>query len=50
MNGSRVAWGLGLMALALLPTPDDVTIISPIIQFVGGAFLVTSGVIEKDKK
>lgn len=33
--------GIGLIIFALVPTPDDVTIISPIAIFIGGIILVT---------
>jgi len=42
-----VGSGLGLITLAVVPTPDDVTIISPLIQFVVGAGLVAVGLMKK---
>jgi hypothetical protein len=45
-----IATGLGLIALAFIPTPDDVTVISPIIQIGAGLGLITWGYIDKNKK
>ena len=39
--------GVGLMALAVTPTPDDVTIISPLLQFTVGAGLFLGGLLIK---
>ena len=32
--------GLGLIILAVVPTPDDITIVSPVIQFTYGVKLI----------
>lgn len=36
--------GLALIFLALLPTPDDVTIVSPVAQFGLGLYLIGEGI------
>ena len=46
-NQLLVTSGLGLITLGFLPTPDDVTIISPVIQILGGAVLVIIGLSKK---
>ena len=48
-NG-KIALGLGLIAVGILPTPDDVTILSPLAQIIGGTFLVGSGLYENHKR
>jgi hypothetical protein len=48
-NGFIVA-GLGLITLAFVPTPDDVTVVSPLLQILVGAGLVGYGVITKNHK
>lgn len=35
------------MAFAILPTPDDVTIVSPIVFLVSGAILALAGSFHK---
>lgn len=35
--------GLGLVIFALVPTPDDVTVISPVLCFSTGTGLITFG-------
>lgn len=42
--------GAGAIALGLFPTPDDVTIISPVVQITGGGLLVALGLLLPDKK
>lgn len=50
MNEGRIAVGLGLIAFAILPTPDDVTVVSPVAQALAGSLLIVSGMIDKEKK
>lgn len=45
-NG-KIALGCGLIAVALLPTPDDITIVSPLAQLGAGTFFIISGLMEK---
>ena len=37
------ASGIGLISLALIPTPDDITIVSPALQLGIGAVLIAIG-------
>ena len=39
-----VLLGLALIVVAVLPTPDDFTVVSPIAQFVIGVGMVVKGV------
>lgn len=47
MNGGRVAFGSGLVALAVAPTPDDLTVVSPVLQLIAGSILIVTGLVEK---
>lgn len=47
MNENKVALGLGIIGLALLPTPDDLTVVSPVVQILAGAFFIGAGLLEK---
>lgn len=40
--------GMVLIALALIPTPDDVTVISPLVQFGVGIALIRSAFLDKE--
>jgi len=42
--------GLGLAGLGIIPTPDDVTVISPVVQILGGLALITYSFFKEDKK
>ena len=50
MSNSKMI-GIGTMSIAvgLFPTPDDVTIISPLVQIIGGGALVLVGLFSKEK-
>lgn len=51
MNNQLVLSGAGLIGLGFLPTPDDVTVISPVLQIAIGTGLVALGLFMKgDKK
>lgn len=50
MRPGMIALGAGMIAVGILPTPDDVTIVSPVAQILGGGLLVTLGVILPEKK
>jgi len=39
--------GLALIALGFAPTPDDVTVVSPLLQITIGAGLVIWGMVSK---
>jgi len=39
----KILVGLGLIAFAIIPTPDDITIISPVLAFTGGTKLLVDG-------
>ncbi len=46
MNAARnlmVVTGIGLIVAAVAPTPDDITIVSPVVQFITGAGLIIAG-------
>lgn len=43
MTSNRRKLGFTLIAVALIPTPDDVTIISPLLQLAAGTLLVVFG-------
>lgn len=47
MNGKLVAIGSALIAAAVLPTPDDVLIVSPIAQLIAGSGLLIAGLAMK---
>lgn len=49
MRGDLITLGSSLVALAIIPTPDDVTVISPIIQLVAGVSLIGVGLVLKKK-
>lgn len=50
MRADFIAAGAGLIALGVFPTPDDVTVVSPLAQIAGGAALVIAGLVSKEKK
>jgi len=50
MNKKIFGVGATLATVALIPTPDDVTIISPVVQLVLGGLFMTVGAILPDKK
>lgn len=50
MNKDLVVTGAGFIALALIPTPDDVTIVSPLAQLIGGSVLIGIGLLTDEKK
>lgn len=47
-DAKLIALGSGLIAVAIIPTPDDLTVVSPLAQLVGGTALVIAGLIKKD--
>lgn len=50
-HSGMVTAGIGLIVLAVTPTPDDVTVVSPLVQLGLGATLLTIGLMVKgDKK
>jgi len=49
MNEGLTIAGAGLITLAVTPTPDDVTVISPILQLIGGASLILLGLMTNKK-
>lgn len=50
MNSKLVGIGTLLVFAGFFPTPDDVTIISPVIQILGGASLIAVGLVTKEGK
>lgn len=50
MNKDLIAAGATIVGIAFLPTPDDITIISPMIQLVVGLGMMTVGVFLPDSK
>ena len=50
MNSEKVITGLALIGFSLTPTPDDVTVVSPVVQFLAGSLILVFGLFEKDKK
>lgn len=42
-NWIKVLIGVGLIVFAIVPTPDDITIISPVLAFGGGTKLLVDG-------
>lgn len=50
MNTPFIMLGLGLLSAAVLPTPDDVTVISPAIQAVAGTGFLIYGLTAKGGK
>lgn len=50
MNNKYLVLGAGLVALAVTPTPDDVTIISPALQLTAGSLLLIAGLVTDEKK
>ena len=50
MNAAWVATGAVLITMGVVPTPDDVTVISPVIQIVGGTALIIAGLVMKEPK
>ena len=50
MDKDLIMTGSGFIAFALIPTPDYVTIISPIAQLIGGSVLIAIGLMTDDKK
>lgn len=47
MNAGKIAIGSSLVLLGVTPTPDDITIISPLVQVIAGGFLIVAGIVEK---
>ena len=45
MNGWVVTTGVGLVALGVAPTPDDITVVSPLIQIGLGLGLIGLGLL-----
>ena len=43
MRTEYIIMGLGLLGVAVAPTPDDITIISPAVQTIAGLILVIYG-------
>jgi hypothetical protein len=50
LNKDLVLIGSGIIGLAVTPTPDDVTIVSPLAQFLIGGGLVAVGLLQKGDK
>lgn len=50
MTNGYIVTGLGLITLAVAPTPDDITIISPLLQLALGVGLVIYGNVKGDEK
>lgn len=48
-NKGLIALGLGAIGVAIAPTPDDITIVSPLAQLVVGGGLIIVGLLTKDK-
>lgn len=42
--------GVGLIGLAVTPTPDDVTVVSPLAQLVIGAGFIVAGMMKGGNK
>lgn len=40
--------GGALVLSAITPTPDDLTIVSPLIQFIGGSALIIYAITKKE--
>lgn len=41
---SEIILGIGALILAVVPTPDDLTIISPLAQAGAGIYLISDGI------
>jgi hypothetical protein len=50
MREGLLLTGVGLIGVGVLPTPDDVTIISPLIQILAGSVFVVCGLVMDEKK
>lgn len=50
MRGDLLLIGSGAVAVGIFPTPDDITIISPVIQVFGGLGLIVAGLVLPSKK
>lgn len=48
LNEALIGTGATMIVTGIVPTPDDVTVISPIAQIVGGAGLVSIGLLIGD--
>jgi len=49
MNYIKILMGTGLVAFALIPTPDDVTVVVPMASLTAGIALITSGTDKRSK-
>lgn len=50
VNEALLILGAGLVVTGFAPTPDDVTIVSPLVQIIGGTGLVIASFFVKDGK
>lgn len=50
MRAGLITAGVGLIGVGILPTPDDVTIISPLLQILAGTGFLIAGLVMDEKK